>query len=177
MTPPPAMRHNIQVTKTFLKQYRLVRHFQGFDKLPDHMLNKFFLYLRVGPAVLVGLKYTLLVGGVAFVALTAFASLFIPIDDELRYRNSSAWRRESQTLTARDTAPTIRVPIPAAVVAGKEMNTYYNSLLDGDRAAAARLNDDLCDRLEVVHEVRSLRSSCTGSEDDDDDADEKDRIV
>jgi len=138
------------------------------------MLTKFFVYLRVGPVLFTGLKYALLVGGIAFVALTVFASLFIPVDDELRYRNSSAWRRESQTLTARDTAPTIRVPIPASIVAGKEMNTYYNSLLDGDGAAAARLNDDLCDRLDVVHEVRSLRSSCTGSEDDDD---EDDRIV
>ncbi|MCV5004470.1 hypothetical protein OFM39_32955, partial [Escherichia coli] len=84
-----------------------------FEKLPDDMLNKFFVYLRVGPAVLVGLKYALLVGGLAFVALTVFASLFIPVDDELRYRNSSSWRRESQTLTTRDTTPTIRVPIPA----------------------------------------------------------------
>jgi len=139
------------------------------------MLNKFFVYLRVGPVVVVSLKYTLLVGGVAFIALTIFASLFIPIDDELRYRNSSAWRRESQTLTSRDSTPTIRMPIPAAAVAaGKEMNTYYNSMLDGDGAAAARLNDDLCSRLDVVHEVRSLRSSCTGSEYEDDD---DDRIV
>lgn len=147
--------------------------FQGFEKLPDHMLNKFFVYLRVGPVVLVALKYALLIGGVAFIALTILAYLFIPIDDELRYRNSSAWRRESQTLTARDSTPTIRMPIPAAAVAGKEMNTYYNSMLDGDGAAAARLNDDLCSRLDVVHEVRSLRSSCTGSEYEDDD----DRIV
>ncbi|XP_050061505.1 scavenger receptor class B member 1-like isoform X2 [Aphis gossypii] len=156
----------------------------GFEKLPEHMLTKFFVYLRVGPALFVGLKYALLVGGVAFVALTVIASLFIPIDDELRYRNSSAWRRESQTLTGgggpqRDATPTIRVPIPvaAAAAAGKEMNTYYNSLLDGDGAAAARLNDDLCSRLEVVHEVTSLRGSCTESEFDDDDDDENDRIV
>ncbi|XP_015379121.1 PREDICTED: scavenger receptor class B member 1-like isoform X1 [Diuraphis noxia] len=148
----------------------------GFEKLPDHMLNKFFVYLRVGPVVLVALKYALLVGGVAFIALTVLASLFIPIDDELRYRNSSAWRRESQTLTARDSTPTIRMPIPAAAVAGKEMNTYYNSMLDGDGAAAARLNDDLCSRLDVVHEVRSLRSSCTGSEFEDED-DDDDRII
>ncbi|CAI6355260.1 unnamed protein product [Macrosiphum euphorbiae] len=141
----------------------------GFEKLPDSMLTKFFVYLRVGPVFFDGLKYALLVGGVAFVALTVFASLFIPVDDKLRHRNSSAWRRESQTLTTRDTTPTIRVPIPAAVVAGKEMNTYYKLLLDRDGGAAAQDNDDLCYRLDVVHETRSLRSSCTGSEDDDED--------
>jgi len=113
------------------------------------MLTKFFVYLRVGPALSVGLRYALLVGGVAFVALTLFASLFVPEDDELKYKHSPAWRRESQTLTGqRDDAPTVRVPIP------KEMNTYYNSLMDN--AAAAQLNDDLCDRLDVVHEVGSL---------------------
>lgn len=136
------------------------------------MLTKFFVYLRVGPALFTALEYALLVGGVAFIALTVIASLYIPEDDELRYAQPSAWRRESQTLTGGgggQTTPTIRIgPVPAAP---KEMNTYYNSLLDGDGAAdaTARLNDDLCGRLEVVHEVASLRDSCTESEFEDDD--------
>lgn len=148
---------------------------QGFEKLPESMLVKFYMYLRAGPVVLFVLEYALLVGGVAFVALTVIASVYIPEDDELKYRNSAAWRRESQTLTG---TPTIRVPVPAAATAAKEMNTYYSSLTDatgggggGGARAAVKLNDQLCDRLEVVHEVSSLRGSscCTDSEFDDDD--------
>lgn len=139
------------------------------------MLFKFFVYLRVGPVVFMVLEYGLLVGGIAFIALTIITSLFIPMDDELLYAKSSAWRRESQTLTGQQTAhgtPTIRVPVPVA--AAKEMNTYYSSLLDVDGdGAAGRLNSDLCNRLEVVHETRD---SCTESEYDDDD-DEHLRIV
>lgn len=153
--------------------------------MPDSMLTKFFVYLRVGPVLNVGLRYTMLVGGAAFIALTIIAALFIPEDDELRFRNSSEWRRESQTLTGpycdapngpySDT-PTVSVPVPA--VAGpkaKEMNTYYNSLLDG--GAANRLNGDLCNRLEVVHEIQSYGGSCTESEFEEDDDDENKRIV
>jgi len=139
------------------------------------MLTKFFVYLRVGPILSVACQYALLVGGVAFVALAVFASLFVPAgdgDDDLKRRDPSAWRRESQTLTGRYDAPTIRVPVP------KEMNTYYNSLLN-DPAAAAQLNDDLCDRLGVVHEVGS--PSGTDSEfcydDDDDDERQRRRII
>lgn len=113
------------------------------------MLLKFFVYLRIGPVLSVACQYALLVGGVAFIALTVFASLFIPGDnrgdDEMKRRDPATWRRESQTLTGRCDAPTIRVPVP------KEMNTYYNSLLDD----VAQLNDDLCDRLGVVHEIGS----------------------
>lgn len=140
------------------------------------MLNKFFVYLRVGPALTTGLQYAMLVGGAAFIALTVIAALFVPEDDELRYSNTPAWRRESQTLTGQHCgAPTIRVPVPVAATAGKakEMNTYYNSLLsDG---AAERLNDDLCDRLEVLHEVRSYGGS--GTESEFEDYDENQQIV
>lgn len=144
------------------------------------MLSKFFVYLRVGPTFFLTLQYVMLVGGVAFVALTVFSSLFIPEDEELKFSGSSAWRRESQTLTGHRGSggggcgtPIIRVPMPAeAVAAGKEMNTYYCSP-QAEMAAAARLNDDLCGRLDVVHEVSSLRGgSCTGSDYDDDDEDD-----
>ncbi|VVC45242.1 Hypothetical protein CINCED_3A005523 [Cinara cedri] len=151
----------------------------GFERLPDHMLTKFFVYLRVGPVLFTVLQYGLLVGGVAFIALTVITSLFIPVDDELRYASSSAWRRESQTLTGQQAhgAPTIRVPVP--VPAAKEMNTYYSSLLDVDGdgpggAAAAKLNGELCSWLEVVHETRD---SCTESEFEYDDDDDNQRIV
>lgn len=135
------------------------------------MLTKFYVYLRAGPVLFAGLEYALLVGGFAFIALAVVASLYIPVDDELRYVDPSAWRRESQTLTgAADDggAPTVRVPVPAAAV--KELTTYYDSLLMADGGdAAARLNDDLCGRLDVVHEVRTPADSRTESECDDDD--------
>ncbi|XP_025412852.1 scavenger receptor class B member 1-like isoform X2 [Sipha flava] len=152
----------------------------GFERLPDYMLTKFFVYLRVGPALFIALQYAMMVGGVAFIALTVFSSLFIPEDDELKFSGSSAWRRESQTLTGHRGGggmPIIRVPVPAAAVAAaKEMNTYYCSpQVD---LAAARLNDDLCGRLDVVHEVSSLRDgSSTGSDYEDDDDDVFNRIV
>lgn len=138
------------------------------------MLTKFFVYLRVGPALSVGFQYALLVGGVAFIALTVIASLYIPVDDEMRFSNATAWRRESQTLTGggQPYAPTVRVPMPASMRPAKEMNTYYNSLLDGTGAdaAAARLNDDLCGRLDAVREVAD---SFTGSEYGDDEEDDR----
>lgn len=140
------------------------------------MLTKFFVYLRIGPVLFAGLEYALLVGGFAFIALAVVASLYIPVDDEMRYGDPSAWRRESQTLTAAaggdddcGGAPTVRVPMPAAV---KELTTYYDSLLDGGNAA--RLNDDLCSRLDVVHEVRTPADSRTESECDDFDDDDDD---
>ncbi|XP_050438668.1 scavenger receptor class B member 1-like isoform X2 [Adelges cooleyi] len=137
----------------------------GFEKLPTSMLTKFFVYLRVGPVVFTGLEYSLLVGGVAFIALTVIASLYIPEDDELKFRQSSAWRRESQTLTRQQECGAVTSRRTSAT-GGKEMNTYYNSLLDGG-AVTDRLNASLCERLEVVNETMSP-SSCTESEDEDD---------
>lgn len=169
---------------------------QGFDKLPEHMLTKFFVYLRVGPVLFMVIKYALLVGGVAFIALMVIASLCIPVDDEMRYSNSSAWRRESQTLTGHanghhaGTPKTVHVPIPVAADGGtpaKEMNTYYNSLLnsdDGGSAEAVKLNKDLCGRLEVLHEVRSsdaedaaATAALSYSESEYEEDDENDRII
>ncbi|XP_027850047.2 scavenger receptor class B member 1-like [Aphis gossypii] len=70
----------------------------AFDTLPRHLLIRFFVYLNFGPIFFVVLKYLLLVVGVAFVTLTVITSLYMTIDNELEYRESSAWRHENQTL-------------------------------------------------------------------------------
>lgn len=131
------------------------------------MLFKVFLFVRVGPTLFTVLQYGLLVCGLAFIALAIFTSLFIPADDGLRYSKSSAWRRESQSLTGQHVPKTPAIRVSAKASANREMKTYYSSLLDvDDDTPATKLNSDLCNRLRVVDETSN---SCTESEYDYDD--------
>lgn len=154
-----------------------VRLVQGFEKLPDNMLLKFFVYLRLGPIVFDVLEYGMLIGGVAFIAFAVFASLFIPEDDDLgQYaQQEAAWRRKSETLTGVITATiqnigaemTVTRRASAGNAAMKEMNTYYNSLLDPEETQ--KLNSSLCQRLDVVRETGSIiNGGCTDVDSEED---------
>ncbi|XP_050529375.1 scavenger receptor class B member 1-like isoform X2 [Daktulosphaira vitifoliae] len=142
----------------------------GFDKLPDNMLLKFFIYLRVGPIVFDVLEYGLLIGGVAFIAFAVFASLFIPEEDDLaKYAQEAAWRRKSETLTGVITQHSGETTVTRRASAGnamKEMNTYYNSLLDPEETQ--KLNSSLCQRLDVVRETAMTNGGCTDLESEED---------
>lgn len=124
---------------------KIMNLLQALEGLPQNIITRFYIYLKVAPIAQTISIYLFLVGGVAFILLSLASAICIPKDLKVN-QNSSTWRDDTlpQDKIIKEKNKQI---VKDMKKDAKEMEVYYCSFL------SSKVTEDELDRLSSFEEL------------------------